>query len=184
MNNQIIIAIICTFGGSSLLWLIYIQNLKSRLEKLTHNHQNLSSNIDKEIIVRGNQNIDDLKQEIIKIKSEMAEAKYSNYMDGYNKAKSEFFLNITPYHEESKIGKDGLIINDFQHIVNIGYKYQLYINNIPVLEPTIRWESKLEEKKTVVDHEKIKSALEMIEKSLLPIVAQSNGVLRFISTVK
>ncbi len=183
MNNQLVILIVSTLCGTSLIWFIYVQKLKSRIEKLVNNNQNINQNIDKEIIFRENQNIDKLNKEIIKLKHEIAEAKHYNYMEGYNKAKGEFFLSITPYQEESKIGKDGFIINDFHHVVNIGYKYQLYINNLPVLEPTIKWESKLEERKTMVDQEKIKSALKMVEENLFPVVAQSNGVLRLVSTV-
>ena len=101
-------------------------------------------------------------------------------MEGYQKAKNEFFLNITPYYEEYTEGDDGFIVNDFRHEVRVGYKQQLYVNNLPLLEPTIVWEKIIEERKREVDHQKIKSALEMVEKNLLPIVAQSNGILKFI----
>ncbi len=184
MTNQLIIMVSTVLIISSLLWLIYIQTLKNKIEGLKNKCNNLTEDIEREIFIRGNKNIDELNSVIFKLKSEMAESRHSHYMEGYDKAKSEFFLNVTPYYEENKVGKDGFIMNDIRHVVNIGYRYQLYINNIPVLEPTIRWERKLEEKKVTIDHEKIKSALDIIEKSLLPIVAQSNGILRLVSVVK
>ena len=180
INMETLIAIIVTIIGTSLLWLIYIQILKNRLDKEKNNNKNLSQNIDNEIIVRGHQNNSELNKELTKLKNELSDTKHASYMEGYDKAKNEFFLNVMPYYEEDTIGNNGFIVNDFQHTVKVGYKYQLYINNLPILEPTIKWEKIINEKKKEVDHAKIKSALEIIEKNLLPIVAQSNGILRFI----
>ncbi len=180
MQNQAIIYVIATFVGTSFLWLICVHFLKTKLDKLKNIHNNLSQNIDKEIIVRGNQSVDFLNQEIIRLKTEMSEVKQERYMDGYKAAKSEFFLNVTPYYEEYKDGNDGFLVNDIYHRVHVGYKYQLYINNLPILEPTVRWEKIIEERKKEVDHKKIKSALELIQDNLLPIVAQSNGILKLI----
>lgn len=180
MNNDTLMILLGSLVGTSLLWLIYIQILKSKLEKEKNNNQNLNQNIDKEIIVRGHQNTADLNLELTKLKNELSDIKHTSFMEGYKKAKDEFFLNVTPYHEEFKEGDNGFIINDFYHLVKVGYKYQLYINNLPILEPTIKWEKIIEERKREVDHAKIKSALEMVEKNLLPIVASSNGILRFV----
>ena len=184
MENQTLIFLIGTFIITTFLWLIVIHFLRSKLQQLKSSYQNLSQNVDNEILKRGNANIESLKHEIIKLKTEMADVKQEKYLEGYKAAKSEFFLNVTPYYEEYKEGNDGFLINDFHHIVNIGYKYQLYINNLPILEPTVKWEQIIEEKKKEVDHNKVKSALEMVQNNLLPIVAQSNGILKLIPIAK
>ena len=184
MENLTLNYIIGTFLITSIVWMLYLHFLKSKFEQLKNTHQNLNLNIDNELIVRGSQNLDQLKQEITQLKSEMSEVKQEKYIEGYKAAKNEFFLNITPYYEEIKLGNDGFIVNDFYHKVNVGYKYQLFINNLPILEPTVRWEKIIEEKKKEVDHNKIKSALEIIENNLIPIVAQSNGILKYIPISK
>ncbi len=179
MENQILIIGVSVLV-TSFAWFIYAQFLKNKLTHISNNHHHLNQSIEKEIIVRGNQNLDDLNKEIIALKSEISDTKHNSFMEGYQKAKNEFFLNITPYYEEYTEGDDGFIVNDFRHEVRVGYKQQLYVNNLPLLEPTIVWEKIIEERKREVDHQKIKSALEMVEKNLLPIVAQSNGILKFI----
>ena len=183
MNNVNLIIIVITCISTSIVWLIYVQLVKNKLERITNNHNNLNKNIDNEIIVRGSQNVEELKDVIIMLKSEISDTKHKSFFEGYQKAKDEFYLNITPYSEENKKGNTGVIVNDFHHKVYIGYKYQLYINGLPILEPTIRWEKIIEEKKREVDQAKIRSALEMIEKNLLPIVAQSNKILRYIPII-
>lgn len=165
---------------TSFAWFVYVQSTKKKLQHLTFSYQNLSENIDKEVIVRADQNMNTLKKELNTLRTELAEVRHKSYQEGYSKAKDEMFLNITPYYEEYKNGDNGFLVNDFHHLVHVGYKYQLYINNLPILEPTIHWEKIIEEKKREVDMEKVDAALKMIEHTLLPIVAQSNKVLRYI----
>lgn len=181
MENQFLI-----LGGTFLLtsccWLVYVQILKSKIANISNYNYNLNQNIDKEALLRSHQHLDELNKEIINLKTQIANVKHTSFSEGYNKAKSEFYLNITPYYEEFSYGDDGLFINNFEHEVRVGYKQQLYVNNLPLLEPTFVWEKVIKEKKRTVDHEKIKSALEIVTNNLLVIVSKSNGVLRLAPT--
>ncbi|MGV6946948.1 hypothetical protein [Sphingobacterium kyonggiense] len=183
MENQFLI-----LGGTILItscfWFVYVQILRSKIAHMSNNNYNLNQNIEKEAILKSHKYLDELNKEIINLKTQMADVKHTSFFEGYNKAKGEFFLNITPYYEELTDGDDGLFINDFIHEVRVGYKQQLYVNNLPLLDPTVVWENVIVERKKEVDYQKIKIALDIVEKNLLPIVAQSNGILRFIPTTE
>ena len=149
----IVIAIVIT----SLLWLVYLTNLRSK-------HNNLHKNIDNEVFVKSDERISVLKEEINNLNSKVLIEKNKSFQEGFDKARSEFSLEVNPYKEEFIDGDDGFIINDIYHEVNIGYKYQLFINGIPVLKPSIIIDHVfIERKKEVVknNYTKAETAIEL-----------------------
>ena len=168
----IVIAIVIT----SLLWLVYLTNLRSK-------HNNLHKNIDNEVFVKSDERISLLKEEINNLNSKVLIEKNKSFQEGFDKARSEFSLEVNPYKEEFIDGDDGFIINDIYHEVNIGYKYQLFINGIPVLKPSIIIDNVLIERKKEVDYQKVKTALEIVENSIVSIAKNANGILKIGSTI-
>ncbi len=168
----IVIAIVMT----SLIWLIYLTNLRSK-------HNNLHKNIDNEVFVKSDERISVLKEEISNLKSNVLIEKNKSFQEGFDKARSEFSLEVYPYKEEFFDGDDGFIINDIYHEVSVGYKYQLFINGIPVLKPSIIIDNVLIERKKEVDHQKIKTALDIVEKRIIGIAKNTNGILKIGSTI-
>lgn len=168
----IVIAIVIT----SLLWLVYLTNLRSK-------HNNLHKNIDNEVFVKSDERISLLKEEINNLNSKVLIEKNNSFQEGFDKARSEFSLEVNPYKEEFIDGDDGFIINDIYHEVNIGYKYQLFINGIPVLKPSIIIDHVFIERKKEVDYQKVKTALEIVENSFVSIAKNTNGILKIGSTI-
>ena len=168
----IVIAIVIT----SLLWLVYLTNLRSK-------HNNLHKNIDNEVFVKSDERISLLKEEINNLNSKVLIEKNKSFQEGFDKARSEFSLEVNPYKEEFIDGDDGFIINDIYHEVNIGYKYQLFINGIPVLKPSIIIDHVFIERKKEVDYQKVKTALEIVENSIVSIAKNANGILKIGSTI-
>lgn len=168
----IVIAIVIT----SLLWLVYLTNLRSK-------HNNLHKNIDNEVFVKSDERISLLKEEINNLNSKVLIEKNKSFQEGFDKARSEFSLEVNPYKEEFIDGDDGFIINDIYHEVSIGYKYQLFINGIPVLKPSIIIDNVLIERKKEVDYQKVKTALEIVENSIVSIAKNANGILKIGSTI-
>lgn len=184
MEIQIIIYLIISVIITSLLWFIYVTKLKGNYSNLQNNHQNLNMNLDKEIIIKGDENLKVLQNRITELQSSINQVKHESYIEGYDKARSEFSIKVYPYKREYKVGDNGFIINDIYHEVKIGYQYQLFVNGIPLLQPAIVIEEILTEQKKEVDYNKINKALEIIESKLLPIVAESKGLIKFITKTK
>ena len=85
----IVIAIVIT----SLLWLVYLTNLRSK-------HNNLHKNIDNEVFVKSDERISLLKEEINNLNSKVLIEKNNSFQEGFDKARSEFSLEVNPYKEE------------------------------------------------------------------------------------
>lgn len=184
MENQVIIFIIISIIITSLVWYIYVTKLKGNYSNLQNNHENLNMNLDKEIIVKGDQNIKELQNKINELKHNLSETKQQSYLEGYDKARSEFTIKIFPYKKELKKGDSGWIINDLYHEVQVGYLYQLFLNGIPLLQPAIIIEETLKEEKKEIDYVKIEKVINIIESKLIPIVAESKGLMSYIAGPK
>lgn len=169
---------------TSLIWYTYVTKLKSNYSNLLNNHQNLNQNLDKEILVKGDENVKSLQNTISELKASISEVKHTSYLEGYEKARGEFSIQVFPYKEEYTEGNDGFIINDIFHQVQVGYQYQLFVNGIPMLKPAVVIEQTLTEKKKQVDYQKVTVAMNLIEQKLLPMVAESKGLIKLLSGKK
>lgn len=173
MEINFIIYLLSAVTITSLIWYVYASKLKSKYE-------NLNSNLDKELIVKSDSQTKDLLKTINELKASIPEIKQKSFTEGYDKAKSELSISVIPFKKEIKTGDAGFLINDIYHEVTLGYKYQLFINGIPALQPAIIIEDVLVEKKSWIDYEKVDKALKIIETKLIPLVKDSKGVLKIL----
>ena len=180
METNTIFYLIITFVITSLLWFIYITKLKSRYSNLENNYNNLNSNLDKEVVIKSDGTHKALQNTIADLKVQISDIKHTSFREGYDKARSEFSIKVFPYREEHKQGDNGFFVNDIYLEVIVGYQYQLFLNGIPILQPAIVVEEVLAEQKKEVDYNKVTIALEAIEAKLLPMVASSQGLLKYI----
>lgn len=184
MEVQFYISLLISITITSLLWYIYVTKLKGEFSTLKNNHQNLNMNLDKEIIVKDDEKYKLLQNKLSEAHLNINQIKHESYLEGYEKAKKEFSIKIYPYKREKKRGDDGFLINDIFHEVTLGYQYQLFVNGIPLLQPAVIIEEKLTQQKKEVDYNKVNKVMEMIESKLLPIVADSKGLIKLIKTTK
>jgi|GEM_PF-3103364 len=184
MEIHTVLYLLTSIVITSLLWFMYVIKLKSNYSNLKNNHENLNMNLDKEIIVKTDENVKSLQSAIVDLKSSIAGIKHESYLEGYEKARNEFSIKVYPYKKELKQGDDGWIINDIFHKVKVGYQYQLFVNGIPILQPATVIEQTLTETKREVDYNKVSMALDAIESKLLPIVAESKGLIKLLTNTK
>lgn len=182
MENNILLYTSLTFFITSFIWYIYCQSIKSKLKLLSHDHNNLNKNIDIEIGVKADKNTINLQNTITELKVQIAETKQQSFLEGYDKARSEFSVKVFPYKTEHQQGDEGWLINDIYHCVELGYQYQLFVNGLPVLKPAIIIEEILEEHKKEVSYEKVKLATNTIEANLKPLIENSNGLLSLLKS--
>lgn len=165
---------------TSLMWYIYVVKLKAANNSIKSDYNRLNSNLDREVSYLSDTRYKTLEKQLNELKLTLTEAKIESFREGYEKAKKEFSIRVFPYKQEHRQGDEGWLINDIQHEIILGYQYQLFLNGIPILQPAIVVEEVLSEQKREVDYRKINAALEAIEAKLLPIIAQSKGLIKFI----
>lgn len=184
METNFLIYLIISVVITSLIWYTYVQKIKSKYALLNHSHQNLNDNLDTEVIRKADQNVINLQKTISDLKTEIADVRHQSYLKGQADARNEFSIQIFPYREESLKGNEGIIFNDIEHEIILGYQYQLFVKGIPVLQPAVIIEQMLYEEKREVDIQKNNNVLNLIESKLKTIAADSNGLMKFISKVK
>ncbi len=177
MSNIQIIYICISVLITSLIWFIIFSKIKGK-------YDNLNSNLDKELIIKSDNNTKSLQNKINDLIASIPDLKAKSYDEGYDKAKSEFSIQVFPYKDEFKKGNDGIFINDIYHEVSIGYQYQLFVKGIPVLQPAIIIEETLVENKRYVDFEKIEDVINLVESKLKPMIENSNGIMKLVSSIK
>ncbi len=160
---------------TSLLWYVYVIKIKSKYE-------NLNSNLDREVIVKSGDNVKNLEETINNLKANASEIKHKSFQEGYEKARSEFSITVFPFTDEYKSGDDGFLINDIYHEVYVGYKYQLFMNGIPILEPATITLEKLVESKREVDFVKVERAINLVESKLMPMISESKGIMKLVKS--
>jgi hypothetical protein len=69
--------------------------IKSNYSNLLNNHQNLNQNLDKEILVKGDENVKSLQNTISELKASISEVKHTSYLEGYEKARGEFYTSFS-----------------------------------------------------------------------------------------
>lgn len=180
MDLNVITYIVFSVTVTSLLWYIYVAKLKNQALSLKLGYEQLSANFDKEISFKSTSNIQALEKTIFELESKIAAVKHESFTEGYNKGRGEFSIKIFPYKEENKSGDDGWLINDIYHEIILGYQYQLFMNGIPLLQPAVIVEEILTEAKREVDYKKVEFVTSAIESRLLPIIADSKGVIKLI----
>ena len=74
------------------------------------------------------------------------------------------------------------LINDIYHEVYVGYKYQLFMNGIPILEPATITLEKLVESKREVDFVKVERAINLVESKLMPMISESKGIMKLVKS--
>lgn len=184
MEINIIIYLSLTFIITSFCWFIYVGKLKNNYSILKNNYDNFTLNLEKEVLLKTGETHKTLENTIADLRFSLSEEKHKSYLEGYEKAKNEFSIQVFPYKEEHTQGDNGWFVNDIFHEVIIGYKYQLFINGIPLLQPAIVIEEILTEEKREVDYNKVRIALEVIETKLLTIIGESKGLIKLIKNKK
>lgn len=172
------ISLLAAISITSFLWFIYASFLKSKLNVLKGEYDHLNGNIDTEVTLRTDKLFAHLHERIIQLRNEVTDTRVSAFNQGYARARSEFSIKVFPYKEEHLEGSEGIFINDLEHQVVLGYQYQLFVNGIPVLAPAVVIEQELSSRQKKVDIRRINAVLSVIKEKLLPIIAESNGLIQ------
>lgn len=159
---------------TSLLWYVYVIKTKSKYE-------NLNSNLDREVIVKSGDNVKNLEETINNLKANASELNTKVFKRVMRKQEAEFSIAVLTKFEY-KSGDDGFLINDIYHEVYVGYKYQLFMNGIQILEPATITLEKLVESKREVDFVKVERAINLVESKLMPMISESKGIMKLVKS--
>ncbi len=180
MDFELITYLALAITITSLSWFAYAIKLKSNYTNLKTHYENLHFNIDREVTSKGDQKVNQLHNVINDLKTQIAEVRHSSYQLGYATARKEFSVKMYAHKETYLQGSKGLLFNDIFHRVEIGYKYQLFVNGIPVLQPAVVIVEILEEEKKEVDIGKIQDAIKGLQDIIKPIIENSKGLIQFL----
>lgn len=182
METPVIIYLIATSVITSLVWYISLQKLKLANKILKSNQEELNKNLEKEVQLRAGSRVAELERIIVQLKSDVTEAKHQGFKEGHAKARSEFTIQVSPYRQEHLQGNEGWFVNDIYHQISLGYSYQLFLNGIPILQPSVVVHTVLEEEKRQVDLQRIAYTISKIHGELREIAESSNGMIKLLSS--
>ncbi|MFP9112918.1 hypothetical protein ACLI1A_03180 [Flavobacterium sp. RHBU_3] len=179
METTTIIYLITTFVITSLLWYVYMQKLVNKYNILKNDFEKVNTNISKEVEYKSDEVIRNFEKQISELHLKVSEEQQKSYKAGYATAQSEYSVSISPYKEEFRHGDNGWIVNNIYHRIEVGYQYQLFIRDLPVLAPAVIVNEVLEESKREIDQQKVKAVMDFIESNIKTLIENSNGLLKF-----
>lgn len=122
--NEILLAVFITVSVCSIIAFLIYRSLHAKLLKVS---------------VESLERINALKQEHFSNIRDLTEDKELELRESYNRGSSDairnmgFSVQVTPFKEESDLSN--LIKN--KRSIKVGYKYQLFVNDIPCFEPHV-----------------------------------------------